>query len=489
MTYYKENFGKVFRRDDMIRWLYRIFGRFWYIFVAAIMVAAFIIFMLGKKQLSVYDSEHGKSRYTIEEEDVTEKPIVSSVYRNDTVDLSMRIPDGWTRVTKDGFDTFMHAPSASSIQVQVINYYPMVNDVTADSLAADLAERGYELAEFSFMDESSYYDVYKKADVSGITDYVEHVFWDRSHVVKLLAVFNDAIYERIRDEIWFCIDSMEWNCEDPIPEGYFLDYRIYGDFEYAIPSGWITGSSETTLYAYDEETGAGLTVNVIEDPAFLSSITELDYASFLSNGRRDFMLNVFDRYDDYIYGEATYTNDGVQTAIMQSYYANGEYQYIITYEFPVDAAEYYYPLVSGAMALTRIFHTPDPSAAAQTEAETERKAEGTPESALFDSPFFNSFAEEKVTEAPPSENVSSLAAALMQVAYIPEDKAAAVSSKWEELGLGEATYAQAVKENDTMIVVLITDALGINYYLYMTKGGDLSEIRANTEDGNVIWSA
>lgn len=68
----------------------------------------------------------------------------------------------------------------------------------------------------------------------------------------------------------------------------------------------------------------------------LIDITQIDYANFLSNGKSNFVLNQFQQNDSMIYGEATYQNNDVQTAIVQGYFATGTYQYIVTYEYPVD---------------------------------------------------------------------------------------------------------------------------------------------------------
>ena len=56
-----------------------------------------------------------------------------------------------------------------------------------------------------------------------------------------------------------------------------------------------------------------------------------------------------------IYGEATYQNNDVQTAIVQGYFANGTYQYIVTYEYPVDLGTDYAAMAQNGIALTRIF--------------------------------------------------------------------------------------------------------------------------------------
>lgn len=138
------------------------------------------------------------------------------------------------------------------------------------------------------------------------------------------------------------------------------------DFEYAVPDSW--ASSTVTSLRIRENTGASLTVNLLDDSTLLNDITQIDYANFLSNGKYNFVLNQFQQNDSMIYGEATYQNNDVQTAIVQGYFANGTYQYIVTYEYPVDLGTDYAALAQNGIALTRIFYS---SAGDDVPAETE----------------------------------------------------------------------------------------------------------------------
>lgn len=497
----------------MIRWLYRTFGRFWYIFVVAIMVVGFLIIATSKKELKVYDSEKGKSTYTIEQETETEKVIVSDTYFNNEINFVMQIPEGWEHVIKDGYDTFVHAASASSIQIQVLSYYPMVNNVTEESLNETLSQSGYTLTEFSYLGDNGYYDIYKGYNNAGEVDYIEHVFWDRSHVVKILVIVNDIYYDKLSDEIWFAINSASWEYENPITEGYFLNYQIYGDFEFAVPDTWLFSSTDGALYAYDEETGSSLVVNVLEDPSMLEDISELDYVNFLSAGKSNFILSTFQQYSDYIYGEGTYSNNGVNVALMQAYYANGKYQYILTYEYPLELSDYIYPIAQTGLGMTQIFYDPAndygdevesetayvsdlinaPDEPETTAKQTEEKALGT--FSLDDQPaplptveeLKNEKFGEESTEAESSSsgdgNVSSFADALIQVADLPADKAQYISNVWDSIQAGDASYAEAYKENDTSLIIMVTTSMGVNYYIYVAKDGTLQDIKVNTEDG------
>ena len=75
----------------------------------------------------------------------------------------------------------------------------------------------------------------------------------------------------------------------------------------------------------------------------------------------------------------------------------------------------------------------------------------------------------------------------MSVASLSSEQASSISSIWYSLNLGNPTYAQAVKESDTLLVVMITNDQNINYYAYISKEGVLQEIHVNTEDGTIIY--
>ena len=490
-----------------MNWLKSKFGRFWPLALIAGMFIIFIIFATKQETLDVYRG--GNASYTVETESETEKNIVSNTYLNNDINLSMQIPDGWQHITKDGYDTYVHSASASSIQIQVMSYYPMVNNASADSLAETYSSRGMEITEFQFMSDNSYYVIYQAKGIAGITDYIEYVIWDRQHVAKIVVTFSDENYDKLKDEIWYSLDSITWDYEDPVTDGFYLMYQITGDFEYAVPDQWTTGSSDMAFYAYNEDDGASLTVNLIQDATLLSDITELDYSNFLSNGKANFVLNQFQQSDYNIYGEATYISNDVQMSVVQEYYANGAYQYIVTYEFPTELGNNYVQLAQNGFALTRIFYNPD----SQEETETiddigsqdndmelnndtpETSDSGnlvfTPDTLPTES-LFNTTEEQTESNAQAgsseeNEETDSFTSALISITNISAEQAGKISETWNSLGLGTPTYAQAVKESDTTLILMVTNEQNVNYYVYIGKDGTLQEIHVNTDDGAIIY--
>lgn len=478
-----------------MNWLLSKVGRFWPFILIGSMLILFLVSATKQENLDVYTG--GNSTYTVESESETNKKVISNTYMNSLINLSMQIPDSWQHIIKDGYDTYVHSASASSIQIQVMSYYPMVNNATVDSLSESYSTRGMEITEFQFLSDNSYYLIYQSKGLSGITDYIEYVIWDRQHVAKIVVTFNDENYDKLKDELWYCLDSISWDYEDPITEGYYLTYQIEGDFEYAVPDQWTTGASDTTFYAYEEDTSSSFTVNTIQDSTMLSDITELDYSNFLSNGKSNFILNQFQQSENNIYGEATYINNETQMSVIQEYYANGTYQYILTYEFPTELGNSYAELAKTGLSMTRIFYTSDSDDSnvtetdevdniqSQTSMETNANSVFTPDPI----PSVQNSTENQsdVIMDNQNEEVSSFSAALMSTANISNEQADTISAIWISLNLGNPTYAQAIKQNTTSRILLITTDQNVNYYISIGTDGSLQEIHADTENGTLMY--
>lgn len=219
----------------------------------------------------------------------------------------------------------------------------------------------------------------------------------------------------------------------------------------------------------------------------MNDITQIDYANFLSNGKSNFVLNQFQQNDSMIYGEATYQNNDVQTAIVQGYFANGTYQYIVTYEYPVDLGTDYAALAQNGIALTRIFYS---SAGDDVPAETETS------NSVFVPDTLQSAQSETEPQPAQSETtdsqngdgeVATFSEALMSVAGISQENADAISAVWDSLNAGIPTYAKAYMQSSDYLILEVTNDQQVNYYIYLDTAGGLSKICVNTEDGPVIY--
>ena len=86
-----------------------------------------------------------------------------------------------------------------------------------------------------------------------------------------------------------------------------------------------------------------------------------------------------------------------------------------------------------------------------------------------------------------NEEVSSFSAALMSTANISNEQADTISAIWISLNLGNPTYTQAIKQNTTSRILLITTDQNVNYYISIGTDGSLQEIHADTENGTLMY--
>lgn len=507
----------------------KTFGKFWYLYVIGIMSLAFFVIATSKKQLQAYRSGIDSSIYTIDSEQETEENVPMTAYKADNIDLLMQVPDGWPRITKDGFDTFVDQASGTSIQIQVLDYYPEVNNVSEEYLTDSLYGQGYTLSEYYRDSGNTYTVIYNKSNESGVIDYLEYVVWDRKHVVKIKAVFNDKYFTHMKTAVKNTLNSIQWNYEDPISDGFYLVYKVDGDFEFAVPLNWSYGETDGAAFAQDPDTGATLTVTLNPASVYANQITQIDYTGLVGEGKQNYQLQGFAQYDDHVHGEASYTVNGEQAAVVQDLYANGAYLYLVSYECPYTAADSLYPAIIDGLGMTRIFYDPDRS---ESEGSNESDMLGIKSdnsenaSSMFEIPD-GAVSEEKQPETsppssessgtddtglsslasgltPPSEttanadttdmagddtaSASTLAGALVQLANISDASAVTIENIWTGLTLGTPVDANAIKANDTTIVIQVTTDMNVNYFLFIRKlDGYLEQITVNTDAGQQIY--
>lgn len=500
--------------------------KFWFIIAIAVIAIIFTIFARQQDLLNVYTG--GDSTYTVEETEEEETEVAMTEFASDELALTLQVPEGWEHVTQDGYDTFIHSPSATSIQLQIMSYYPQINNVSMESLSEDLLAVGYSLTDFSWTGLNSYLATYQSETSAGIMDYIDFTIWDLSHVVKLHVTVQDENYERIKDPLLASLDSLVWDYEDPIPENVVVNYFMNGDFQFGIPYGWTTGEQDGSLYAYDEASGTSMSVSYLEDQdPDIDSITQLDYATFAGSGKTNFILSLFEKGQHYIYGEATYSVNNTMMGMMQYYGIYGTTHYIITFEIPYDLVSDYYDLCRSCISIFRTFGTPSDESGEEISQEesigsgsTGMQEDLNLDGLLGDVPISSSPQEEATeaqgnTESPgtgaqadtsaqsetsqedpaaqegseESVNVSSFADALVAAIGIPTDKAIEISTVWDSLAVGTPTYAQAIKESDTSYVLYILAEGSLEYYMTVGKDGTLQSIHVGSEDGQVLYQS
>ena len=102
----------------------------------------------ASNDLPQYSSESAIDESSVSELSIEE--IDTFIYADKSTGFTIEIPQGWTKVIKSGFPTFIHNPSATSIQIQHHDYNPLINNDTIDSLTNEIRNNGYIVNEVSF---------------------------------------------------------------------------------------------------------------------------------------------------------------------------------------------------------------------------------------------------------------------------------------------------------------------------------------------------
>ncbi len=279
--------------------------------IAIILACIYTIYSqyTNTKTLEVYSESN-----RVEEEEIAETvdtDIETEIYTDSENNLSIAIPVGWQQVTKDGYPTFVHSESASSLQIQVMDYDPEINNITEDSISLTVADNGYTFISYSRLDNSSYELLYQDYQNS-IYDYIEYVTWDRNKIVKLYCVFNDENYTKIIPYYENSINSFAWSKESEIPEGYYIFYDAYDEFEVGMPSDWNVGTADYAIVSMDPNSNASLTITMSGYTGTVSDMGSVDVSSVTSSGKNNYIMQSFDAYGENGVVRATYVVDNVQ---------------------------------------------------------------------------------------------------------------------------------------------------------------------------------
>lgn len=316
----------------MRRFGYRRIERIITIAIVAVMVLSVIFALVSQssqKKLSVYTESDKVEEETPKEEELD---IILSQYTDEKNSFSIGVPDDWQQVTKNGYPTFVHSASSSSIQIQVLEYNPAINNVSADTISAEVAGQGKTFVEYTRLDSSSYEATYQDYQNSTY-DYIEKVYWDRTKIIKLIATFNDKNYQKIKPYYEKIYASFSWERPSEIPSKYYLYYNEAAKFEVGIPTTWTLSSADNAIAATDSETNASMTVSVTQNTGYLDSVTANDIVSLLKPGRNNFMMKSYDHTKEKATVVSTYVVNNVQITNKTFIFANGTYMYFLSFDY------------------------------------------------------------------------------------------------------------------------------------------------------------
>ena len=478
----------------MYRWK-TIFFKYGFMVLIPVFVIIFLHMMKKDQRLAVY-TENDKSEYTVKQETETEFLLGLETYKSDKLDLSIDIPEGWKKVIKSGYDTFVDPVTASSVQIAIDKYDPSINNMTSDTRGEELSKNGGALVSFTPLTEKSYSDIYQTQNLDGVIDFFEYVIWDRKHIVKIISTLNDANYSKYAPTIDKVTDSLVWNQEDPIPDGIKVFYDEANKFEFGYPSSWQwTVTDEGMFYAEDTQgqTGGNMTVSVQPGETMAGSITQYDYASLISNGRSGYIMASFDQRQDYIYSEGSYnTSDGIKTDVLQYLYTDGANNCIVTAEFPDASYESVYPLCKSGIGLFKSYAEKERETEAETEPDTSDESTAASSMPTQKKQGMSNAESETQEMSEDSSEIdsSSFADAILQIVKIPKAKAQEISDIWNALGLEPASYAKGISAKDGIYMIYVKTESGMEYYLQISaKDGTLLKLTSGSIDGSALYTA
>ena len=281
-----------------------------------------------------------------EEEEIAveeQKNVDLNFYVDEKTGYTIGIPAGWQYVLKNGFVTFVHGASSSSIQIQVIPYTPYLTSVSQDLLLEASSEEGVNITNFAWLTNHSYILTYEK-DVNGVIyDYNVHVSFDLSNVIKTIYISRRDYNKEIFPLIDASAASISWESDKKIDERFMLSYNEYGNFEYGLPLNWNTDIQGSTFYAESPDLGMNISVSVTQSDVTYENISQVDYLSFVTQGRQNFNLQSFVSENGIINAFGTYKSGNTVMVIEQVLVATGSFEYALSMECPY---EYYQDLSS-----------------------------------------------------------------------------------------------------------------------------------------------
>ena len=266
------------------------------------------------------------------------------------ISLTMSVPSKWTHVVRQGSDAYVNPADGTTLIFHISGYDPGVNMVTEDVVTTELSASGGLLGGFTRDGNSAYLAIYEQGSV----DYFEYTTWDLSTLVRVSLQVPAERYTDYYDTAVFLFDTLKWDKETPIPEGFSLFYSSYGDFEFGVPDGW-NAVIDNGAYVASAASGSTLTASVTQSSLDLSSLSQLDYVGTASQGRQNYILSTYSNAGSTLIAEATYTKDGETWVNVNNILATGSF----LYEFSFDCRQADYEADGSsfltAMKLFRVF--------------------------------------------------------------------------------------------------------------------------------------
>lgn len=321
--------------------------------ILIVLISLILVYCQSQENMNVYQTEPSESMDLTSTTNNEFDDIELELHQNSTLNISYGIPDDWVKVNMNGHETYVHRPSSSSAQIQIMDYSPIYVTATESIVRAELENTGLLFQSFQWTSNSSYTVIYQKKEPG--TVYVEMFSFDKVHAVRLLLSWPTEYYDQMLNKILAIADSFKWEKESPYPENVSLVYHSTAAFEFGYPTGWQTAINGNVYLAQDPESKTLMTMTVNESSTLYNGLSQLDYINWASAGRSKFALQSFDMDQNTVYSMSTFSTNNTNMVLIHYMYASGKFEYIITFEIPYNVYESKAELVSTLINLLKIY--------------------------------------------------------------------------------------------------------------------------------------
>lgn len=307
-----------------------------FIILGIIVLGSLMVTIISQRKqnngLQVYDEEN-----TVENLEVTteDKKIESFTIADDNAGFSLKIPNEWQKIDKNGYSNYIHSPSATSVGIEVLDYDPLINSDNETSLSTEITNNGYGFVSFQKKTTSSYEVIYQSSK-DGLYDYIDEVLWSRNNIVKLHFIVNDEYFNKMSPYLDSIYNSFKWNDDVKIiNENVDVIYFEYGDFEFGVPLDWSLGSENNVVYSSNEDGTASMKLEVTENGSSLADVSGYDVTNVLQPSRNNgFMLQGVQSEQTKVTATASYLSaDGINMVNKTYIYTNGVFQYNFQFDY------------------------------------------------------------------------------------------------------------------------------------------------------------
>lgn len=268
-------------------------------------------------------------------------PKVELITHTDTDnEYSIGIPASWrqTLIHHDGNDMYVHAESATSVEITKGSYDPTLLQMTHDVKMSELVAAGCELIDFQWEASNVFHTVYKVVNGEQTTVYLEKVLFNRKSAIKITFTVNADFYDRVITDISAIELSLQWNekADEKIPDGTYLVSADALRCDFVFPNDWQAGVSDN-IYRAQDQSGASITIVATKSTATYEGTKLLNYSSYAryflyAEGRVNFTVQKYNATANIIEAYNTYSQNGQTWVLVQYLIATGQYEYVLSFD-------------------------------------------------------------------------------------------------------------------------------------------------------------